>query len=91
MKSLICFKIILIALMFSDDAIAQTPDNPWSIGFGVNSYDKMNLTNNVMGINEIETFINNNKIFNMDFNRFSFNEWRHINTFIDYAAYKKIN
>ena len=42
-----------------------------------------------MGINEIETFINNNKIFNMDFNRFSFNEWRHINTFIDYAAYKK--
>ena len=59
------------------------------IGFGVDSYDKMNLTNNVMGINEIETFINNNKIFNMDFNRFSFNEWRHINTFIDYAAYKK--
>ena len=37
MKSLIYFKIILIALMFSDDAIAQTPDNPWSIGFGVNS------------------------------------------------------
>ena len=59
------------------------------IGFGVDSFDKMNLTNNVMGINEIETFINNNKTFNMDFNRFSFNEWRHINTFIDYAAYKK--
>ena len=59
------------------------------VGFGVDSYDKMNLTNNVMGINEIETFINNNKIFNMDFNRFSFNEWRHINTFIDYAAFKK--
>ena len=59
------------------------------IGFGVDSFDKMNLTNNVMGINKIETFINNNKIFNMDFNRFSFNEWRHINTFIDYAAYKK--
>ena len=59
------------------------------IGFGVDSFDKMNLTNNVMGINEIETFINNNKTFNMDFNRFSFNEWRHINTFIDYAAFKK--
>lgn len=59
------------------------------IGFGVDSFDKMNLTNNVMGINEIETFINNDKTFNMDFNRFSFNEWRHINTFIDYAAYKK--
>ena len=25
----------------------------------------------------------------MDFNKFSFNEWRHINTFIDYATYKK--
>ena len=42
-----------------------------------------------MGINKIETFLDNNKIFNMDFNKFSFNEWRHINTFIDYATYKK--
>ena len=59
------------------------------IGFGIDSFDKMNFTNNVMGINKIETFLNNNKIFNMDFNKFSFNEWRHINTFIDYANYKK--
>ena len=59
------------------------------IGFGIDSFDKMNFTNNVMGINKIETFLNNNKIFNMDFNKFSFNEWRHINTFIDYATYKK--
>ena len=59
------------------------------IGFGINSFDKMNFTNNIMGINEIETFIDSNKIFNMDFNKFSFNVWRHINTFIDYASYKK--
>ena len=59
------------------------------IGFGIDAFDKMNFTNNVMGINKIETFLNNNKIFNMDFNKFSFNEWRHINTFIDYATYKK--
>ena len=59
------------------------------IGFGIDSFDKMNFTNNVMGINKIETFLNNNKIFSMDFNKFSFNEWRHINTFIDYANYKK--
>tara|TARA_B100002019_G_scaffold244140_1_gene221031 strand:- start:4826 stop:6532 length:1707 start_codon:yes stop_codon:yes gene_type:complete len=59
------------------------------IGFGIDAFDKMNFTNNVMGINKIETFLDNNKIFNMDFNKFSFNEWRHINTFIDYATYKK--
>ena len=59
------------------------------IGFGIDSFDKMNFTNNVMGINKIETYLDNNKIFNMDFNKFSFNEWRHINTFIDYANYKK--
>ena len=59
------------------------------IGFGIDAFDKMNFTNNVMGINKIETFLDNNKIFNMDFNKFSFNEWRHINTFIDYANYKK--
>ena len=59
------------------------------IGFGIDSFDKMNFTNNIMGVNKIETFLNNNKIFSMDFNKFSFNEWRHINTFIDYATYKK--
>lgn len=59
------------------------------IGFGIDAFDKMNFTNNVMGINKIETFLDYNKIFNMDFNKFSFNEWRHINTFIDYATYKK--
>ena len=59
------------------------------IGFGIDAFDKMNFTNNVMGINKIETYLDNNKIFNMDFNKFSFNEWRHINTFIDYATYKK--
>jgi OOP family OmpA-OmpF porin len=34
MKSLIPIKIILIVFLFSKNIIAQTPDNPWSIGIG---------------------------------------------------------
>lgn len=37
MKDFIFLQIFLIALMFSDNVIGQTPDNPWSIGFGINS------------------------------------------------------
>jgi outer membrane protein OmpA-like peptidoglycan-associated protein len=37
MKNFIFLKIFLIVLMFSDNVIAQTPDNPWSIGFGINT------------------------------------------------------
>ena len=59
------------------------------IGFGVNSYDKMNNTWNKMGLSFIETNVNGKKVFEMDFNKFSFDEWGHINNFIDYATYKK--
>lgn len=59
------------------------------IGFGVNSYDKMNNTWNKMGLSFIETNVNGEKVFEMDFNKFSFDEWGHINNFIDYATYKK--
>ena len=59
-----------------------------SIGFGINSYDRMNNTWNKMGLTNIKANIDGNKVFNMNLNSFSYDEWRHINTFIDYASYK---
>ena len=59
------------------------------IGFGVNSYDRMNNTWNKMGLSEISTSENGIKKFDMNLNKFSYEEWRHINNFIDYSTYKK--
>ena len=58
------------------------------VGFGINSFDRMNNTWNKMGLSNIKTSIDGNEIFNMDLNSFSYDEWRHINTFIDYPYYK---
>lgn len=58
------------------------------IGFGVGAYDQLDLAANRNGVSNIETLYNGNKKFEMDFLRFSFDESRHINRFIDYEYYK---
>ena len=59
-----------------------------TIGFGIISYDQQDLAVNQNGINGLETFFNGHKKFEMDFNRFSFSETRHINRFVDYELWK---
>ncbi|TXE06531.1 M23 family metallopeptidase [Gelidibacter salicanalis] len=59
-----------------------------TIGFGIVSYDSQDLAVNQNGINGLETFFNGHKKFEMDFNRFSFTESRHINRFLDYEFFK---
>lgn len=59
-----------------------------TIGFGIISYDSQDLAVNQNGINGLETFFNGHKKFEMDFNRFSFDESKHINRFIDYELLK---
>ena len=68
--------------------ISDTLKTSGSVGFGINSFDRMNNTWNKMGLSNIKTNIDGNEIFNMDLNSFSYDEWRHINTFIDYPYYK---
>lgn len=58
------------------------------IGFGVVSFDRQDLAVNQNGVNGLEAFFNGNKTFEMDFNRFSFDESRHINRFLDYQYLK---
>lgn len=59
-----------------------------TIGFGVISYDHQDFAVNQNGINGLETFFNGHRKFEMDFNRFSFSETRHINRFLDYEQWK---
>ncbi|MFC4721839.1 M23 family metallopeptidase [Geojedonia litorea] len=59
-----------------------------SIGFGIESNDKQDLAPNNNGLSNIQTFFNGNKSIEIDFKRFSFDESRHINRFVDYEIYK---
>lgn len=61
------------------------------IGFGVNSFDLMNNSNNVYGLNKIITKINDSVNFKINFDKFSFDEWTYINTYVDYAHFKRNN
>lgn len=59
-----------------------------TIGFGVISYDQQDFTYNKNGVSNIQTFYNGNKNFEMDFKRFSFDESKHINRYIDFEFFK---
>ena len=58
------------------------------IGFGVVSYDKLDLAPNNNGVSNIKSYFNGNKVFEMDFKRFSFDETKHLNRYIDFELWK---
>ncbi len=59
-----------------------------NIGFGIVTHDKLDFAYNKNGVSNIQTFFNGNKNFETDFRRFSFDETKHINRFIDYEVFK---
>ena len=82
------FKNLKITKISSKLFISDTLKISGLIGFGVNSYDRMNNTWNKMGLSDIKANLDGEEVFDMNLNSFSYDEWRHINTFIDYASYK---
>ena len=60
-------------------------------GIGVETFDQHNLSYNRNGIYEIELLKNNKMIYNIKFDRFSFNDKKYINYFIDYEELKENN
>lgn len=61
------------------------------IGFGIVSNDVQNLATNQNGLYQIKSYFNGASVFEMDFRRFSFDESRHINRFVDYEILKTKN
>ena len=82
------FKNLKITKISYNLFISDTLNTSGLIGFGINSYDKMNNTWNKMGLSDIKANLDGEEVFDMNLNSFSYDEWRHINTFIDYASYK---
>ena len=85
------FKIIKFIENDNGKYLTDTIYTNGVIGFGVNSFDLMNDSNNVYGLNKIITKINDSVNFKINFDKFSFDEWTYINTYVDYAYFKRTN
>ncbi len=58
------------------------------IGFGVVSYDRQDMASNKNGVSHIQSYFNGNPSLEIDFMRFSFDETKHLNRFVDYSFWK---
>lgn len=59
------------------------------LGFGVSSYDQQNGASNKNGVYKIETSYNGEQTFQVLFEKFSFDETRYLNRYIDYEYFKR--
>lgn len=59
------------------------------IAFGISTIDQQDLAPNPNGVFKIEASLNDDKIFQSDFTKFSFSETRYLNQLLDYEYYQK--
>ncbi|CAL66848.1 M23 family metallopeptidase [Christiangramia forsetii] len=57
------------------------------IGFGISTVDQLDGAYNHNGVYRIEATLNGDLVFEIDFDKFSFAETRHLNQLIDYEYY----
>ena len=69
--------------------ITDTIHSIGTLGFGIQTIDRQDLANNKNGIYKIDTYINNDTLISIDFSKFSFEETKHINRYIDYSEFKR--
>ncbi len=63
--------------------------NAWGrIGVGVKAYDRMNGQNNIYGVRYVRLFVDDSMVFSSTINRFSFDETRMLNSFVDFEDWK---
>ncbi len=80
-------KLRLIPLK-SGDYTTESIEAIGNIGFGIETNDRQDLAANSNGVYNIQTFLNGNQNFEVDFSVFSFDESSCINQFIDYEHYR---
>lgn len=79
-------KLRLIPLA-SGDYTTENIEAYGTIGIGVETNDRQNLAANSNGVYQIQSFLNGNQNFEINFQSFSFDESRNINQLIDYEHY----
>lgn len=58
------------------------------IGIGVKAYDRMNGQSNIYGVKHIRLYLDKELIFSSTIQRFSFNQTRMLNSFIDFEDWR---
>ncbi|MCK4406543.1 MAG: M23 family metallopeptidase [Bacteroidales bacterium] len=58
------------------------------IAFGIQTYDLLNDVNNKNGVYSVKLFVDSMLYYSHNLEKFSFNESRYINSFIDYKEFK---
>lgn len=66
---------------------AEKIDACGTIGFGISAIDQQDGAHNRNGVFRIESNLNGEKVFQANFEKFSFSETRHLNQLIDYGYY----
>ena len=79
-------KLRLIPLK-SGDYTTESIEAFGNIGFGIETTDRQDLAANSNGVFNIQTYLNGNQNFEVDFSVFSFDESGCINQYIDYEHY----
>lgn len=60
-----------------------------TVGFGIETVDKMSLTSNRYGAHNIRLKMNEEVIYEQEINEFAFHEGRYLNSHIDYETYRR--
>ncbi|CAH8294373.1 peptidase M23-like protein [Mariniflexile fucanivorans] len=76
-----------LILLKSGDYTTESIEAYGNIGFGIVTTDRQDLAANSNGVYNMQTFLNGNQNFEVDFSMFSFDESSCINQFIDYEHY----
>ena len=77
-----------LSLQKDGSYLATTITATGKIAFGLNAFDTSDNSWNKNGIYKLETFLNGTPYYGYEFDAFSFDETKYINTFIDYKRYK---
>ncbi len=67
----------------------QTLNVHGEIGFGIDAFDQMNGHGNHLGLHSIELKVDDKSIYQIEFDKLSFDDTRYINAHMDYPQYKE--
>ncbi len=81
---------LVLKRQYNGDLLANKIYAYGTIGIGINAYDRLDGALNHNGLYDIKMEVNGDEIFQFTLDKFSFNESRYINSYIDYKRYIKL-
>ncbi|MGI9530438.1 M23 family metallopeptidase [Lutimonas sp.] len=81
---------LVFSRQYDGDLLANTIYAHGEIGFGINAYDRLDGALNRNGLYSLEMNVNGENVFQFVVNKFSFDESRFINSYIDYERLSKL-